>query len=91
VHGEQWIVMQDSITKGLRSMMALRAVSVLNFVHSSGNTSALTKSSEHLPIAGRATGIAIYPHKYLLSLASRNRLYSAEMQWIREHPVLPYA
>lgn len=64
-------------------METLRAVSFLHFVPSSGDTSALSKSSGHLSIAVTAAGIAICPHKRLLSLASQARLYTSEMQWIR--------
>lgn len=82
-HGDWCVVMQVPIKKKLSSMVSLGAVSFLHFVHSSGDTSALTKSSEHLLIAVTAAEIAICPHKHLLSLASQNRLYSAEMQWVR--------
>lgn len=68
--GAWWIIIQIPIREGLSSMVTLRAASFLHSVHSSGDTSALTRSSEQLISADTAAGIATYLDKHVLSLAS---------------------
>lgn len=67
--GAWWIIMQIPMRKGLSSMVTLRAACFLPSVHSSGDTSGLTRTSEQLVLAATAAGIATYPDKHL-SLAS---------------------